>query len=352
MLNDFFSNKLISWYFKNGRELPWRKTNDPYKIWISEVILQQTRVDQGLPYYLKFTEKYPKLIDLANAPLDEVLKLWQGLGYYSRAQNMHTAAQTIRDRYQGKFPSTYESILSLNGVGRYTAAAISSFAFQLPYPVCDGNVKRCISRIFGIHQPVDRSAGEKQINQLLDDIFPPNRPAEFNQAIMDFGAMVCTKSKPLCEECIFNEQCTAFINNQTNILPVKSKKTKVRTRYFYYLILQEENTLWVHKRGQNDIWRNLYEFPCIETDQTTPPAKLIKTPQWEKLFHESNFHIQHISKKYTHLLSHQKIQAVFMHIDTNKIAFSSNYTQVSSAKFKQLAIPRLIENYIKNHPFF
>ncbi|MCW8941497.1 MAG: A/G-specific adenine glycosylase, partial [Flavobacteriales bacterium] len=237
-----FSQKLISWYKNNKRDLPWRNTINPYKIWLSEIILQQTRVNQGLSYYYKFIEHYPSVKDLANASEQEVLKLWQGLGYYSRARNLHATARIITENYDGIFPVDYKKILSLKGVGEYTAAAITSFAYNQPYPVVDGNVFRVLARIYGVDTPIDTPEGKKTFNGLANKLIDKKQAATYNQAIMEFGALVCTPKNPECENCIFNNICAALINQQIELLPLKSKKIKQTNRYFNYLIIETNNS--------------------------------------------------------------------------------------------------------------
>lgn len=244
-----FSTQIIEWYRTNKRDLPWRKTKNPYQIWLSEIILQQTRVEQGLSYYLKFIEKYPSIKDLANAPQDEVLKLWQGLGYYSRARNLHYTSKVITDKYKGEFPATYKEILDLKGIGEYTAAAISSFSFNLPYPVIDGNVYRVLSRVFDIDTPIDSTLGKKEFKELAYELINKNNPSEYNQAIMEFGALYCKPQSPDCENCIFTSTCLAFKTKKINELPVKSKKLKQKNRYFNYLVFIDEDYTYLKKEN-------------------------------------------------------------------------------------------------------
>ena len=239
----FFTKKLLEWYAQNDRPMPWKGIKNPYFIWLSEVILQQTRVEQGLPYYLKFIKKYPTINSLAKAPEDEILKLWEGLGYYSRARNLHAAAKEIVVNYNGIFPTTYEEILKLKGVGEYTASAIASFAYDLPRAVIDGNVYRVLTRFFGIHTPVDTSKGKKKIRLLADCLLETQKPALYNQAIMDFGAIQCTPKTPECSVCTLKNACTGYGLKKVNTYPVKSKKIKKRKRHFYYLVLKQGSKL-------------------------------------------------------------------------------------------------------------
>src|SRR5690606_34778677 len=263
-----FSQKLIKWYETNQRNLPWRATDDAYKIWLSEIILQQTRVQQGLPYYEKFILAFPTIYDLAKASEDEVLKLWEGLGYYSRARNMHFTAKYIVAELDGKFPNNFTDLLQLKGVGNYTAAAIASFAFKEAVAAVDGNVYRVLARIFGIKDDIMTNQAKKIFQSLANELIPKNQPDTFNQAIMDFGSMVCKPKQPLCEECFMQEECYAFRNNEITNLPVKSKKIKVKKRFFHFLLLENaDKNIVIEQRSDNDIWKNLYQIPLIETNQ-------------------------------------------------------------------------------------
>ena len=261
-----FADTLIAWYEEHKRDLPWRGETDPYKIWVSEIILQQTRVQQGWDYYLRFIDNFPNVRALAEAEEEHVLKVWQGLGYYSRARNMHAAAREIMTNYNGIFPNTYDSILSLKGIGAYTAAAIGSIAFHLPYPAVDGNVIRIISRIFGICEDVSQPFVIKQITKICNEQIDHDRPGIFNQAAMDFGAMHCTPKNPQCKECPFQSECYALKNNLMDILPIKKKKAEQKHRYFHYTIYLSDNKTIIEKRSGNDIWKNMYQFPLTETD--------------------------------------------------------------------------------------
>ncbi|AWH84739.1 A/G-specific adenine glycosylase [Flavobacterium album] len=262
-----FSKSLIQWYLQNKRDLPWRKTIAPYRIWLSEIMLQQTRVAQGLPYFLKFTEAFPTVQDMAAAPEEQVLKLWQGLGYYSRARNLHATAKQVAFEMDGKFPDSYKGLLTLKGVGDYTAAAIASIAYGEPVPVVDGNVYRVLARYFGIETDISSSGAKKQFTEVAASLLPKDDAATFNQAMMEFGALQCVPKNPDCGVCIFNKDCVAFNTGRVNQLPVKLKKTKVTDRFFNYLIVKDAagNTA-VNKRTAKGIWHNLYEFPLIETE--------------------------------------------------------------------------------------
>ena len=259
-----FADILIDWYAENKRDLPWRETKDPYRIWISEIILQQTRVAQGYDYYIRFMERFPDVFTLADADEDEVMKYWQGLGYYSRARNLHAAARSIREA--GEFPKTYEGVLALKGVGEYTAAAICSFAYDIPRAVVDGNVYRVLSRWMGIDTPIDSTTGKKLFAQLAQELMDKSRPALYNQAIMDFGALQCTPASPDCLSCPLADTCLALANRSVDTLPVKQHKTKVTNRFFNYIYVRTGGCTFIRKRTENDIWKNLYEPLLIETD--------------------------------------------------------------------------------------
>lgn len=296
------SAQLINWYLEHQRELPFRQTKDAYKIWLSEIILQQTRVNQGLRYYERFIEKYPTVHQLAQASEEEVLKMWQGLGYYSRARNLHATAQYISTELQGNFPSSFKEIQKLKGIGPYTAAAIASFAFDEPIAVVDGNVFRFFARYFGIFDDISQGKSRAVFQALGNELIDKNRPDLFNHALMDFGALICTPKKTQCHLCVFSDSCYAFRNDKVDELPVKNNKIKVKNRYFNYLIATHQNHTWICKREKGDIWQGLYEFPMIETENKNAEnvqkqlAKTFKIP------------IEQIHLKTTnikHKLSHQ-----------------------------------------------
>ncbi len=270
------SAPLLAWYQKNKRDLPWRHTKDPYKIWLCEIIMQQTRVAQGLAYYNRFVETFPTPADLAAATQDQVLKLWQGLGYYSRARNLHAAAQSMH----GKFPPTYAGVRALKGVGDYTAAAICSIAYNMPYAVVDGNVYRVLARVFGIRTPIDSTDGKKQFTSLAQALLDKKNPGDYNQAIMDFGAMVCTPQAPQCTACPLANRCAARKAGSPEKLPVKAQKTKISTRYFHYIYVEQGKFTWLHQRGPGDVWQNLYELPLVETDGATLDGASALLKKW------------------------------------------------------------------------
>jgi len=316
---------LISWYNANKRDLPWRHTKDAYRIWLSEVMLQQTRVAQGLPYYEKFVERYPTVRDMAVADEQEILTLWQGLGYYSRARNMHSAAKTIVDQYNSVFPNTYKEILSLKGVGTYTAAAIASFAYDLPHPVIDGNVNRVISRLFAIHEPINKPSGQKNIQAAVDSIFDAKNPALFNQAIMEFGALHCTPKKPLCDTCPLRTKCMAYEQNIVGELPKKEGKTKVKEVSHSYLHVRYKNHTYVEQR-ESGIWQKLHQFPLMEAKI---PASEVAEQFKTLISNEVNIELGPAYQT-THLLSHRKIAAQFytIYVDRKPIFSKSNIFEI------------------------
>lgn len=344
-----FSKNLINWYAQNKRLLPWRETTDPYKIWLSEIILQQTRVDQGMSYYYKFVDHYPTASDLANASEDNILRDWQGLGYYSRARNLHASAKVIRDLYNGAFPDSYEKILELKGVGAYTAAAISSFAYNIPKPVVDGNVMRVISRIFGVSNPIDSKEGTAQINQIAAELMEIKDPATYNQAIMEFGAIQCTPKKPNCGSCPFKAECYALKNNLIDTLPIKKSKTKVSQVFLNYALIEFENSFYFKKRDDSGIWKGLYDFPLIESSEKIADEVVI-----EQLFTELELPkgsvFEKKSSEITHLLSHRRLSVCFYHISLKnnwhkapKGVFLMNFEECSKK-----GLPRVIEKYLKD----
>lgn len=340
-----FSSLIKDWYRLNYRDLPWRSTNDPYKIWLSEIILQQTRVDQGLNYYLKFVSKYPSVNDLADADQDEVLNLWQGLGYYSRARNLHAAAKHIKENYRGVFPSTYEDIHDLKGVGDYTASAIASFAFNLPHAVVDGNVYRLLSRYFNIDHPIDSAVGKKEFKLLAQELLDDKDPAQHNQAIMEMGALVCTPKNPACDNCPLNESCEAKRLGTVLNLPVKSKKTKVRNRYFHYLILIEDGQIVLKKRESGDIWEGLYDFPLIELNKAEESPELMA----------AQMNISELERhgSFKHILSHQRIYAEFWSgKSANFNSLKGTYKIVKLNDLEDFPMPQLLIRYLETSPFF
>lgn len=347
-----FTKNLLQWAKENPRNLPWKDTADPYKIWLSEIILQQTRVAQGRPYYEKFAEKYPKVEDLANAPEDEVMRMWEGLGYYSRARNMHTTAKYIAFELKGKFPDTHKEILKLKGVGPYTAAAIASFAFELPHPVVDGNVYRVLARRFGVETPIDTTTGKKEFAMLAEELLDREKPSVYNQAIMDFGSLQCTPSNPDCETCPMQENCVAFYKGLISKLPLKSKKLKRTTRYFHYFMLQLPNGAFLlQKRIGKGIWRNLYQFPLIEADKLMDFEVLQQTEEWQKLFTNQEVTLKKISKPYKHQLTHQTIYLQFFELQLKVNENSpplSDCIEVKESEFDNYAFPRAMNRFLED----
>lgn len=343
------SRELLIWYQKNKRQLPWRESSDPYIIWISEIILQQTRVAQGMDYFLRFTGRFPDVASLAMADEDEVLKYWQGLGYYSRARNIHAAAKSIVERFNGVFPNRYNDILSLKGVGAYTAAAIASFVWNQPYPVVDGNVYRVLSRLFAVDTPIDTNKGKTLFTELADAVMNPGLAGQHNQAVMEFGALQCVPQNPDCESCPLRERCMAYASGMVQSYPVKQHKTKTRDRYFHYFHIVYKKNTWLFRRRAKDIWEGLYEFPLIETGQPMDFSGLQETEMFRSLFKDAGrLTISVELSGLKHVLSHQVLYATFyrVEIEQENEALRS-YLIVSSDDIEKYAVPRLIHLYIE-----
>lgn len=345
-----FSEVLQNWYHRNKRDLPWRNTKDPYMIWLSEVILQQTRVVQGLPYYEKFVEKYPTVVDLANADEKDVLRLWQGLGYYSRARNMHQTAKIIADELNGAFPVTYAELVKLKGIGPYTAAAIASFAFDEKVAVVDGNVYRVLARVFGVETDIASHEAKKVFSKLANELISPNSPGTHNQAIMEFGATYCTPANPGCMFCLFHYDCEANAKGKQAVLPVKSKKVKVKKRYFDYFVIEQDSKLLMAKRGPKDIWEGLYDFYLVETKD-----ELLKIEETDNDFLQQVLPVATIKSEsaiYKHVLTHQTIEAKFWHVVLDEAAnlpLPLDYEFYTWQEVEELPKPILIEKYLKKH---
>ncbi len=341
---DVFITKIHRWYTIHQRDLPWRKTNDPYKIWLSEIILQQTRVAQGMEYYRNFTENFKTIEDLAKASEDNVLKLWQGLGYYTRARNLHATAKNIVKNYNGEFPKTYNNILKLKGIGPYTAAAISSIAFNLPYPAVDGNIYRVFSRYFGISTPIDSAKGKKEIQKIATDLIPEKNPGFHNQALMDFGALQCIPKSPNCNICPVLDTCFAAQNNRVDQFPVKSKKTKQRIRYFYYYLIESDDSILMEKRTNKDIWENLYQLPLLESKSELNDNQILG-----ELFpfrNQTEMTLKNISGVKKHILSHQIIYARLIHLHSNiQKGLSKEFIRVNKKDIYKFAVPKLLEKF-------
>jgi len=347
-----FSRILLQWNRENNsRQMPWKNEKDPYKIWLSEIILQQTRVDQGLAYYNNFIIAFPDVHRLAKAPEEKIFKLWEGLGYYSRCRNLSVTAKYISKQLSGKFPDTYEDIKALKGVGPNTAAAISSFAYSLPHAVLDGNVYRVLARIFGIYTPVDSSEGKKQFTVLSNELLDKKRPGIYNQAIMDFGAVIC-KPLPRCSECVFRKHCFAFLNNKIDELPVKEKKIKIRTRWFYYLVIEYANKTAIRQRTGKDIWQQLYEFPMIEANKEQDLHKILLSAEKQLLIKKGIYDLISLSPVHKQQLSHQLIVGQFITIKLKKDFTSktnghiADWLWLSKTQIKRYPFPKFINKYL------
>jgi A/G-specific adenine glycosylase len=348
-----FSRELIRWYEVNKRDLPWRQTTNPYFIWLSEVILQQTRVEQGRSYYLKFVKRFPTVSALASAGEEEVLKLWQGLGYYSRGRNLLAAAQQIvnaKPTVKDYFPSTYQELIQLKGVGEYTAAAISSIAFGEPKAVVDGNVYRVLSRVFGIASAIDSTSGKKEFQLLAQNLLDKNRPGDHNQALMELGALVCKPKNPSCNACPCQRFCSAAKAGNPADFPLKEKKIKVRTRYFYYFIFNYDGKILLRKRvNSNDIWMGLHDFPLIESEKEVKVEDVLKKAVREFTLSKTDFAVKKISVTHKHVLSHQVLYATFFHLQLKKTFNKNlkNYIVTEENRISEFAIPRLIDRYLQ-----
>jgi A/G-specific adenine glycosylase len=345
-----FSETLLQWNKdQNTRQMPWKGEKDPYKIWLSEIILQQTRVEQGLSYYNNFVKAFPNIQKLAKAKDERVFKLWEGLGYYSRCRNLLFTARYISKEKSGNFPSTYEEIKSLKGVGPYTAAAIASFAYNLPYAVVDGNVFRVLARVFGISKPIDSNEGKILFTHLANELLDKVNPGSYNQAIMDFGAVICKPVAPVCRTCIFKKKCAAFLNNEIHLLPVKEKKIKIRKRWFYYLLLEYKNETAVLVRTAKDIWQGLYEFSLIETEQEETIKKIISKAEKKKWLKTGLYEIISISAVQQQQLSHQLIAGQFIRIRVKqKLKLNENALWISKQGISKLAFPKFINQYLQS----
>lgn len=342
-----FSKALISWYLQNKRDLPWRKNTHPYPVWLSEIMLQQTRVSQGLPYFLKFTEAFPAVKDLADAPEEKVLHLWQGLGYYSRARNLHATAKQVAYELGGTFPDSYAGLLKLKGVGEYTAAAIASISYGEAVPVVDGNVYRVLARYFGITTDISSSGAKKEFTALAATLLPPTQAADFNQAMMEFGALQCVPKSPDCTICVLNTDCAAYTTGRVNELPVKLKKQKVTNRFFNYIVVKDANgRLLVNRRGDKGIWHGLYEFPLLETETALGEAEITERI---KSFSGLGFVPENIRllspEPVIHKLSHQKLHIQFWEASTS-IALPE---AVDTQHLKTIPLPIVLHNFAEKH---
>lgn len=347
-----FKNILLAWYRENRRELPWRETSNPYFIWISEIILQQTRVVQGIGYYYRFVESFPTIDALARADEDEVLKVWQGLGYYTRARNLHAAAKLIVEKYDGVIPESYEKLLKIKGIGPYSAGAIASFAFKRPVPAIDGNVYRIIARVFGLFASPYTAKGKGEFFSLVSDLMDKKSPDSFNQALLDFGALQCVPQSPKCSICQFVSYCYAYRNNMIASLPVKAKKIVPKNRYFTYLLIRFNEYTFISKRKSNDIWHSLYEFPLIETDKLPLPEDLVNIKEWKQLLEGSNASIVYFSSPVKHQLSHQTILSQYVIVDISEVTekLKNSYKCVKRGSVSNYSTPKLIDNFLAAEP--
>jgi len=337
-----FSKNLLRWHETYDRNMPWKNRTDAYAIWLSEIILQQTRVKQGLPYYLKFLQKFPTVHDLAQADEQVVLKLWEGLGYYSRARNLHFTAKYISEQLDGHFPDTYKGLLTLKGVGPYTAAAIASFAFHLPHAVVDGNVFRVLSRYSGNFTDIGSTIGRKEFTTLANTLMDFKQPAKFNQALMDLGAMICKPTQPSCLDCPVSTNCQALAQNIIPELPVKLKKIKRKTRYFYYFVFRKGTTTWIQKRTKKDIWQSLYEFPHLESKESISEQTI--QDYLRKIAPKSNE--QRRAGPYTQLLTHQKIIGRFMVVDVQQPPKLDSIIPVKGDKLRTFPFPKMMAAFL------
>ena len=345
-----FTRKLLQWNSsKNTRSMPWKGETNPYRIWLSEIILQQTRVEQGLAYYQRFIQQFPTVHDLAQAPPEQVYKLWEGLGYYTRCKNLHETARKVSSEYEGRFPSTYETIRELKGIGPYTAAAIASFAFGLPYAVVDGNVQRILSRYFGINTPIDNGEGKKLYAELAQALLDTSEPGKYNQAIMDFGATVCKPQKPLCKQCVQRKDCQAFQHGWVNDLPVKEKTLVKKTRWFNYFILELNGQVLIQQRNGKDIWTNLFEFILHESahallDDTAGVQQYLR----QSIGHAS-FVVTHVSRIYKQQLTHQTIIGQFITVQLAKPPQqSASQMLIPKMQLNKYAFPKMINLYMQD----
>lgn len=340
---------MLTWFDQNGRDLPWRLSKDPYVIWLSEIILQQTRIAQGTPYFLEFYERFPTVVDFANADLDEILRMWQGLGYYSRACNMYSAAQQVITDFGGVFPTEYKELLTLKGVGEYTAAAISSIAGGECRAVLDGNVFRVLSRYLGIETPINSTSGKKEFTEIANQLMDCRRPGDYNQAIMDFGSMQCKPSSPDCQVCILQESCVAFRQDVIADLPVKLKKKPSRNRYFHYFLIHQNNEVLMSQRGVGDVWAKLYEFPNLETEEDLILPELMEHSEFKMWFDMPE--LVQVGPSIKHVLSHQNIYAKFYRVKQSESLKlkKSNWNYFISEKLDKLAKHKLIFSFLENN---
>lgn len=344
-----FVKGLLQWdLLENNRQMPWKGEADPYRIWLSEIILQQTRVEQGSKYYERFIQAFPTVTDLAAAPDQAVFKLWEGLGYYSRCKNLLASARYIAAELKGNFPNTYEAILALKGVGPYTAAAIASFAYNAPYAVLDGNVFRVLSRIYALEQPIDTTEGKKVFTQLAQEQLPEKQAATYNQAIMDFGALIC-KPVPSCAHCFFQDQCQAFLLNKQALLPIKSKKTLVRERWFHYIVLQYNDTVAIQQRTARDIWQSLYEPLLIEADKKLNKNEVLIRLEHSYAATSAQYEIISAAVNLTQKLSHQTIHFSFIHLECNEMIPLEGFQWILKSDLDRYPFPKTIQQFLSKN---
>ncbi len=344
-----FTLTVVKWFKEKGRELPWRGSLNPYVIWISEIILQQTRVKYGLSYFNRIIEEYPTIQHLASTDEDKFLKIWQGLGYYSRARHLLESASYIVNELNGEFPTEYSSILNLKGVGPYTAAAIASTAFAEPVAVLDGNVFRLLSRYFYIDKPIDNVAGQKIFKKLANELIAIKNPGEYNQAIMDFGALICKVVNPKCDTCPLEKHCLAKKKNRISQLPVRSKRIKIRDRYFNFLVIKGKKGYYITKRKEKDIWRGLYQFPMIETSELVNEEELINSESWGQIFTSIGYRVKKDPLKLEQKLTHQKINGSFWEVeitDEQNVLKGDDLIEANWEKIKRLAVPKIVDCYL------
>lgn len=342
-----FANQLVQWYHENKRDLPWRHTTNAYIIWLSEVILQQTRVEQGLPYFNRFLAAYPTVTDFANASEDEILKLWQGLGYYSRGRNMLKTARLVRDEYKGNFPESYQELIKLKGIGDYTAAAISSFAANEARAVVDGNVYRVLARYFGVDEPINSTKGKKLFQQLADEVLDKEQPGIHNQAMMEFGAVLCKPKNPACGICMVRLGCEAFKTNATTQLPVKLKTVKVKERFFNYFLIIDGSRILMNKRTGNDIWTGLYDLPLVETSTLTETNEIVTLPE-VKAYFGPTLEIEEAFGFQKHVLTHQRLIIRFVKVKGKPVHFEPDWFYVDIEELHKLALPKIIFKFLTN----
>jgi len=342
-----FADELVRWYHNNKRDLPWRNTTDAYIIWLSEIILQQTRVEQGMPYFYRFAERYPTVSDFAAADEDDILKLWQGLGYYSRGRNMLKTAREVVEKYNGVFPQQYDELIKLKGIGEYTASAIASFSADEAKAVVDGNVYRVLARYFGIDEPINSPKGKRDFQVLANELLNHDHPGLHNQAMMEFGAMLCKPKNPACGICPVRTGCYAFKNNATTTLPVKLKTVKVRERFFNYFLIINNNEILLNKRDEKDIWANMYDLPLIETSEIVSADELLASSKIKEHFGK-HIEIQDVSPIHKHILTHQRLYVRFITIQPEVVNMRQNWFFSPLEDIEKFALPKIIFIFIKN----